>query len=182
MSVSCEKTLWRWSGDLHLTSRVSLSGKRRRSGDSKTRLHQKGTSGLHNNLPRPISGCAVCRVGDDQSGLTHVPTSHLLCIILNHWLLVYSCLLRRFYFDSPSKMVAIRRSPGPPPQFNSEDSESSATATSSSKAKALHHASHSPDQSSPLANGKSREDSHDSIREDGSRDTVRVVPPLRLYP
>lgn len=65
-------------------------------------------------------------------------------------------------------MVAIRRTPGPPPQFNSEDSDSSVTAPSSSKAKAKHQVPHSPEQSSPLANGKSREDPRDNSREDGS--------------
>ena len=69
-------------------------------------------------------------------------------------------------------MVAIRRTPGPPPQINSEDSDSSVTAPSSLKAKAKHQVPHSPEQSSPLANGKSREDPRDSPREDGSRDTV----------
>jgi hypothetical protein len=107
-----------------------------------------------------------------QTGITYVLPPHLHCIILNHWLLVYSCLLRRFYSHTLSTMVAIRRAPGPPPRFNSEDSDSSATATSSSKAKPLHPVPHSPEQPSPLANGKSREDSHDTLREDGSRDTV----------
>lgn len=125
---------------------------------------------LYNKVPRPSHRV----VGDGilQSGIAYVLRPHLLCTILNHWLLVYTCLLRRFYFHSPSTMVAIRRAPGPPPRFNSEDSDSSATATSSSKAKALHPAPHPPDQRSPLANGKSREDSHDTLREDDSRDTV----------
>ncbi|KAH9987154.1 hypothetical protein BJV74DRAFT_842836 [Russula compacta] len=67
-------------------------------------------------------------------------------------------------------MVAIRRTPAPP-QFDSQDSDSSATTTSSSKAKALHHASQTPEQSSPLANGRPREDPHDGLREDSSRET-----------
>lgn len=71
-------------------------------------------------------------------------------------------------------MVAIRRTPAPP-QFDSQDSDSSATATSSSKAKALHRASQIPEQSSPLANGKSREGLHDGLREDSSRGAVSSV-------
>lgn len=133
---------------------------------------------LHNTFPRShhrtwLTCCVGVGITEPEPQYSYVLLPpHLLCIILNHWLLVYSCLLRRFYFQSPSTMVAIRRAPGPPPRFNSEDSDSSATATSSSKAKSLHPAPHSPEQPSPLANGKSGEDSHDILREDGSRDTV----------
>ncbi|KAI0294326.1 hypothetical protein B0F90DRAFT_1757566 [Multifurca ochricompacta] len=67
-------------------------------------------------------------------------------------------------------MVAIRRTPAPPPQTDSDESVSLTTqVTALSKAKASNNSSHSIAQSSPLANGKARESSHDESREDTSR-------------
>ncbi|KAI0251393.1 hypothetical protein BJV78DRAFT_1282460 [Lactifluus subvellereus] len=67
-------------------------------------------------------------------------------------------------------MVTIRRAPAAP-RTSSQGSDSPPTAVSSSKATAPHHTPHVPEQSTLLANGKPREDSHDGSSEDRSRDT-----------
>jgi hypothetical protein len=127
-----------------------------------------------------ISGCCCGCVGDE------IPKRHYSCSYVAPPLhyskpLASGLFVLRAVFDVfiliLSTMVAIRREPGPPPQFHSEDSDSSVTVPSSSKVKALHQASHSPEHSSPLANGKSREVPRDGHHEDGSRDTVSYYIP-----
>ena len=118
----------------------------------------------------------ACCVGNGaQSGVSDVPLS----IVLNHWLLVSPVFTDLFSL----KMVAIRRAPAPPPHLSSQDSDSSLTASSSPRAKVSNHESRLPEQSSPLTDGRLREDPLDRHRDDNSRDTVNyacesMVPPI----
>jgi hypothetical protein len=56
------------------------------------------------------------------------------------------------------------------------------TASSSLRAKASNHDTHLPEQSSPLTDGKFKEDSLDRLREGNSHDTVNMPANPRFNP